>query len=111
MEKRGSFEVYTFEEVKDEMFGPIGTPNRDEYEAEVAEALHAYRIGEAVREARQKQNITQEELGARLGVSRTQVSRIEKGCNASIAILSRVFKALGVGASLNVVGVGEVALW
>ncbi len=111
MEKLGDMELYTLEECLDENFGQKGTPRRDKFEAEVAEALHAYRIGEAVREARRRQNLTQEELGARLGVKRTQVSRIEKGCNTSISTLSRVFRALGVGASLNVAGVGEVALW
>jgi hypothetical protein len=32
--------LYTLEEALDEHFGPIGTPRRDEHEAQVAEAVH-----------------------------------------------------------------------
>jgi hypothetical protein len=32
--------LYTLEEALDEHFGPVGTPRRDEHEAQVAEAVH-----------------------------------------------------------------------
>ncbi len=35
MEKIGDMVYYTFEECLDEHFGPIGTPERDEFEASV----------------------------------------------------------------------------
>lgn len=47
-----SIKLYTFEEVKDELLGKIGTPERDEHERKVADAIYAYRIGEIVKENR-----------------------------------------------------------
>lgn len=41
-------QFYTLEECLDERFGTKGTPERDRFDAEVAEAVHAYRIGEAI---------------------------------------------------------------
>lgn len=101
-----------FEQHLDECIGKVGTPERDEFEAEVAEAVHAYQIGEAIKRARLQQNLTQEELGQRIGVKRAQISRLEKGCSISIPTMSRVFQALGVAtASLDLGAIGKVALW
>ncbi|MBO4451638.1 MAG: helix-turn-helix transcriptional regulator [Bacteroidaceae bacterium] len=113
MEQVGEFKLYTMEEVLDEHFGPIGTPERDEHERRVAEAVHAYFIGEAIKKARLEQNLTQEELGERIGVKRAQISKLEKGHCITIPTMSRVFKALGVAtASLDLGGsLGKVALW
>ena len=52
-------QFYTFEEVKDELLGKIGTPRRDEYERKVAKALDDYHIGEAIKEARKPKHLTQ----------------------------------------------------
>ena len=76
MEQIGDMKIYSLEEVKDELLGKIGTPERDEHERKVDEALHAYRIGEAIKSARLKQNLTQEELGERIGVQKAQISRM-----------------------------------
>lgn len=52
MEQLGNMKLYSFEEVKDELLGKIGTPERDEHEKKVAEALHTYHVGEAIKKAR-----------------------------------------------------------
>lgn len=62
MEQVGNMKLYSLEEVTDELIGKKGTPERDDFDGEVEEALHAYRIGEAIKKARLKQNLTQEEL-------------------------------------------------
>ena len=112
MEQIGNMKLYSVEEVKDEVLGKIGTPVRDEHERRVEAALHAYRIGEAIKKARIEQNLTQEELGERIGVKRAQISRLEKGYSISIPTMSRVFKALGVPtASIDLGKIGKVALW
>lgn len=112
MEQVGEIKLYTFEEVLDEQLGKIGTPRRDEHERRVEEALHAYRIGEAIKKARLEQNLTQEELGERVGVKRAQISRLEKGYSITIPTMSRVFRALGIAtASLDLGSLGKVALW
>ncbi|MCD8202660.1 MAG: hypothetical protein LUD48_03345 [Prevotella sp.] len=42
MKKVGNLELYSFEEVKDDIIGEVGSPERDEYEREVTETLQAY---------------------------------------------------------------------
>lgn len=105
--------IYTLEEALDAHFGKIGTPRRDEHEAKVAEAVHAYNIGEAIKKARLQENLTQEQLGDRIGVKKSQISRLERGYSITIPTMSRVFKALGVNtASLDLgSALGKVALW
>lgn len=104
--------LYSLEEVTDELIGKKGTPERDDFDGNVEEALHAYRIGEAIKKARLKQNLTQEELGERIGVQKAQISRMERGYSISIPTMSRVFKALGITkATLDLGIAGKVALW
>lgn len=101
-----------FEQVLDEHFGKVGTPRRDEFESRVAASVHAYKLGEAIKKARLQQNLTQEELGERIGVQRAQISRLEKGYSISIPTMSRVFQALGVAtATLDLGAIGKVPLW
>lgn len=101
-----------FEEILDRRYGPVGTPERDAFEAEAAEAVRAYEIGEMIKKARLQQHLTQEELGERIGVKKAQISRLEKGCNVSISTMGRVFRALGVAtASLDLGAIGKVAIW
>lgn len=112
MRQVGDMKVYSFEEVKDDIIGKVGTPERDEYECEVQEALHAYRIGEAIKAERLRQNLTQDELGEMVGVKKSQISRIERGYSISIPTMSRVFKALGIATATLDLGIcGKIALW
>ncbi len=97
----------------DETWGPVGTPERDAMEAQLKEDLNAYFLGEAIRKARQAQNLTQEQLGERIGVQKAQISRLEKGKSViTLPTISRVFRALGVTtAALDLGALGKVALW
>ncbi len=106
-----NMKTYTFDEVKDQLLGPIGSAARDDYESSVAQARYAFLMGAAVKNARQQQHLTQEELGNKIGVKRSQISKIEKGKNLTFATVSRVFRALNVPASLTLQGIGTVALW
>lgn len=110
MEKVGELKLYTLEEVKDELLGKVGTAERDEHEAKVAEAIQAYKIGETIREARLRQSLTQEQLGERIGVKKAQISRLERGGSISIPTIARVFGALGIPVSLNFVGLRNISL-
>lgn len=104
--------TYTFDEVKDELLGKVGTSERDEHERKVAEAVNAFRLGEVVRERRLDQNLTQEELGKRMGVKKSQVSKLERGDDMSLRSMRRVFRALGVeSATLDLGAAGKVSLW
>lgn len=57
-------------------------------------------------------NLTQEELGEKVGVKKAQISRIERGYSISIPTMSHAFKALGAAkATLDLGRFGKVALW
>lgn len=47
----GQMKLYDYEDIQTEQYGEIGTPRRDQFERQVDEAVHAYRIGEAVKKS------------------------------------------------------------
>lgn len=51
------------DEFVDEVWGKIGTPERNKMEEQVKEEVNSYLLGEAIKKERIKQNLTQEELG------------------------------------------------
>lgn len=97
----------------DETWGPVGTQERDAMEAQLNEEMNAYFIGKAIKEARLAQNLTQQQLGDRIGVQKAQISRLEKGKNViTLPTISRIFKALGAKtAALDLGAMGKVTLW
>ena len=95
--------IYTLDEMIDRHIGKPGTSERDQFEAEIKAEFEAYRLGEAVREARKRQNLTQKQLGERVGVGEAQISKIESGKASTLGTINRVFRALG--------SLGRVALW
>lgn len=110
MKQVGDMKLYSFEELLDEDLGPVGTPERDEFERSVDEAVHAYRVGVAIRQAREAQQLTQAQLGERMGVQRAQVCRLESGKSITLKSMMRAFRALGVQVTLDMKGIGQVAL-
>lgn len=105
-------EYRTHEEMLAKHIGKRGTPEREAYDEEVRKGLEEYRIGGAIREARKKQGLTQEELGQRMGVQRAQVSKLENGHGIAYSTILRAFKALGVRtAFLDLGSFGRIALW
>lgn len=113
MKQVGNMKFYTLDEVTDEIIGKKGTPERNEFDNEVEEAVHAYRIGEAIKKARIQHNLTQEELGEKIGVKRSQICKLENGrCSPTLSTMSRVFRALGIASATLDLGIGgKVALW
>jgi len=105
-----AMKLYTLDELKDIDLGPIGTPRRDEYERKLAEELQAYHVGEAIRQAREAQKLTQAELGKKMGVQRAQVCRLESGKSITLASMMRAFRALNVQVALDMKGIGRVSL-
>ncbi|MGN0222755.1 MAG: helix-turn-helix domain-containing protein [Muribaculaceae bacterium] len=100
------FEIYSQEEALDLTLGQQGTPQRDAFDAEVED----YLIGLAIRNARQSQNLTQEQLGQRIGVQRSRICSIEKGVNLRLSTLRRVFTALGLNLKLDISGMQPISL-
>lgn len=101
-----SKEFYSLEELEDEFIGKVGTPKRDQYETKIEKI----RIGEAIKQARIAHNLSQEELGARLGVKKARISRIEHGANLSLDSIIRIFKSIGISAKLELDNIGSFTL-
>ena len=97
----------------DAVWGKVGTPERDAMEAQLKEDIQAYFVGEAIKKARLRQNLTQEELGERVGVKRSQICKLENGKSSiTLSTMNRVFKALGITTATLDLGIaGKVALW
>lgn len=100
------------DELIDAVWGKVGTPERDAMEAQLKEDIQAYFVGEAIKKARLRQNLTQEELGERVGVKRSQICKLESGKSSiTLSTMSRVFKALGITTATLDLGIaGKVAL-
>lgn len=99
---------FSLEEITDEIIGVKGTPKREVFDADVEAAL----IGASIKNARKALNLTQAQLGERVGVQTAQISKIESGRNLTISTIVRVLKALGLSAnfSINYEGFSPVTL-
>ncbi len=85
--------LVAFNDLEDELFGAPGTPERTEYEDRVTLEL----LPKSIREYRLRNHLTQDQLGERLGVQKSQISKLERNSsNVTIDTLRRVFKALNV---------------
>lgn len=86
------------QDTTDELVGAHGTPERDEYE----DLLQRKIVSAKLREYRRLHNLTQEELGERLGVLKNQIAKLERdSSNIRLGTLFKVFRALGVGVKLQ----------
>lgn len=98
---------YTENEALDKVIGQKETQERKEYDAQIKEFL----IGEAIRQARQSCNLTQEQLGELVGVKKAQISKIENGSNVTFSTVARLFNAMNIRAMLDLGSMGKVALF
>jgi len=54
---------YTLDQIKDELIGKKGTPDRDQYEYDLKMEI----LGELIKKTRKERNLTQEQLGELIG--------------------------------------------
>ena len=99
-------ELYTLENIKDKYIGKKGSPKRDKYETD----LNAFLMGEAIKEARLKKQLTQQQLSERSGIGRTAISRVENGKDCSLSTISRICRAIGIKTEIGLSGIGCFAL-
>ena len=91
--------THSLEELTDKYIGKKGTKKRDDFEAELRLDL----LGQAIKQARQEQNLTQEALGDLVGVRKAQISKIENcTTDARFTTIMKVFDALGAKVNFNV---------
>jgi HTH-type transcriptional regulator / antitoxin HipB len=99
MKKNKKLKLYSLEEITDKYIGRAGTPKREEFEYELKIEL----LGEAIRQTRQKRNLTQEQLGKLVGVQKAQISKLENSLtDARFESIIKVFKALNAKINFNV---------
>ena len=90
---------YSLAEMKDKYIGTVDSLERAAYEYELRMDV----LGRMIKAARQERNLTQEQLGALVGVKRAQISKLESSANsASIDTILKVFKALKAEIHFNV---------
>jgi HTH-type transcriptional regulator/antitoxin HipB len=91
--------TYSLDEVTDKYIGKKGTKKRESFENELRLDL----LGEAIKEARKKRNLTQEELGELVGVQKAQISKLENSLtDARLETILKVFKALNAKINFNI---------
>lgn len=97
--KSNKLKLYSLDEITDEFIGKPGTPKRDAFEYELRLDI----IGEAIKQARKKRHLTQEELGRLVGVKKAQISKIENSLtDARFDTIIKVFKALNAKINFNI---------
>jgi DNA-binding XRE family transcriptional regulator len=97
--KNKELKMYSFDQIKDEFIGEIGTEKRTHYEQELQLEI----LGEMIRKVRLERNLTQDELGKLIGVQRAQISKLENSTtNVTMETLLKVFGALKAKVNFNV---------
>jgi DNA-binding XRE family transcriptional regulator len=91
MPAKKRLKTVSLETMIDKHIGKIGTPARDIFEQELKLDL----LGQAIKQARLYQNLTQEQLGKLVGVQKAQISKLENNfTNARFDTVIKVFNAL-----------------
>lgn len=93
------FKTVSLDTMIDKHVGKRGIERREAFENELRIDL----LGQAIKQARQERNLTQEQLGELVGVQKAQISKIENSVkNARFETLLKVFDALGAKVNFNV---------
>jgi len=91
--------LYSLDELENEFYGEKGTPERDRYAFELSLEL----LSEKIKEIRKSKNLTQEQLGALIGVQRAQIAKLENGySNVTLETITKVFKALNAKVTFQI---------
>ena len=93
------FKTVSLDKMINKHIGERGTAHREAFENELRIDL----LGQAIKQARQERNLTQEQLGNLVGVQKAQISKIENSVkNARLETILKVFDALGAKVNFNV---------
>lgn len=86
------------DEVLDRFVGKKGTAKRTEFENELKADILAHQF----KELRKKKHLTQSQLAERIGLEKTQISKIENGkFNLTLATINRIAAALDAKVSFD----------
>ena len=91
-------QIVDYDMVLDAKFGKEGTPERTKAEDDA----YAFYASQTLLDARKEAQVTQAELASRIGVTKSYISRIEKGITVpSVATFYRIVNALGLTVNLT----------
>jgi HTH-type transcriptional regulator / antitoxin HipB len=91
MKRTENKNLTSFEDHLDKQYGKRGTPEREKFE----EGFEAFKLGVMIQELRKENGMTQEQLAAKCGTTKTYISRIEN--NASDIRLSTLMRIVREG--------------
>jgi DNA-binding XRE family transcriptional regulator len=91
--------TYSLDELTDKYVGKKGSPEREQFEFELKLDV----MGEMIKKARKKQQMTQEQLGKLIGVQKAQISKIESNAkDVRFSTIMRVFNALKAKVKMSI---------
>ncbi|MCF8714496.1 helix-turn-helix transcriptional regulator [Joostella atrarenae] len=91
-------ETKSWKDIKDSVYGKKGTDRRDELDRD----FESFKIGLLLRDAREKKNLTQEQLGELIDKKRTYISRVENnGSNLTLKTLYDIVEK-GLGGKVKI---------
>jgi DNA-binding XRE family transcriptional regulator len=97
MKKTTNKNLTSFEDHLDQQYGKKGTPEREKFE----EGFEAFKLGVMIQELRKEKGMTQEQLAAKCGTTKTYISRIENDASdIRLSTLMRIIKQ-GFGRQLR----------
>lgn len=91
MKSKENKNLTSFEDHLERQYGKRGTPEREKFE----EGFEAFKLGVMIQELRKENGMTQEQLAAKCGTTKTYISRIEN--NASDIRLSTLMRIIREG--------------
>ena len=87
----------SLDELKDELYGKRGTPEREEYE----QGFEEFKLGFMIQEARKKKGMTQQELADKCGTNKAYISRVENDIkDVRLSTLRKIIES-GLGGELE----------
>ena len=96
--KRNKMDTKSWKEIKDTVYEKKGMERRDGLERDFG----SFKIGLLLRKAREKKNLTQEQLGELVDKKRTYISRVEnKGSNLTLKTLYEIVEK-GLGGKITI---------
>ena len=97
--KKAIMDCTTFDEILDAEYGPMGSSERMEFEAEA----EAFCLAETLKEQRRLAGLTQQELADKIGTKKSYISKLENGhADIQLSTLFRIFAGLGKRVSVAI---------
>ena len=87
----------SLDELKDQLYGKQGTPEREDYER----GFEEFKLGYLIQEARKKKGMTQQELADKVGTNKAYISRVENDIKDVRLSTLRKIVEVGLGGELE----------